>query len=263
VSGRSVSRKSIDPSKRVVYGEAVIDQKALEPWIQAQHLDADAITAYADALDRDPARMLLIRDVLVPERARTLATFLAEDAAYQPEFGLYSAEEGVSEETWLEADESDRFFRFHKLAGPKPGREMSRGMITYLSFRSALQSEPFKQYFEEVARVPLTTAPNDIGVHGFEAGDFLRQHDDDNRDRRVALVLYLSPEWDARYGGSLRMVAKGGQVEEYPPEYNSLAVFDVTANEAHEVLQIQPEANERRRFTIGGWYHDTESHDGR
>jgi Rps23 Pro-64 3,4-dihydroxylase Tpa1-like proline 4-hydroxylase len=38
-------------------------------------------------------------------------------------------------------------------------------------------------------------------------------------------------------------------------EYNSIIVFDVAAGTTHFVDLISPEAGDRARVTIGGWYH--------
>ena len=64
-------------------------------------------------------------------------------------------------------------------------------------------------------------------------GDFLRPHSDDNRNRHLALVIYLSPGWEADFGGELHMVDQEGHDTALPPVYNSLVAFDVLTDSQH------------------------------
>jgi Rps23 Pro-64 3,4-dihydroxylase Tpa1-like proline 4-hydroxylase len=86
-------------------------------------------------------------------------------------------------------------------------------------------------------------------------GDFLRPHSDDNLDRRLAIVIYLSQHWERRFGGVLRVVHNDGSFTEVEPEYNSMIAFDVLTAPAHLVLPIDDSADEQARLSIGGWYH--------
>ena len=71
---------------------------------------------------------------------------------------------------------------------------------------------------------------DDFGSHSMTAGDFLKQHDDNNRNRRLALVLYLSPDWKPEYGGSLKIADPAGDGEStVAANYNSLVAFDTLA----------------------------------
>ena len=86
-------------------------------------------------------------------------------------------------------------------------------------------------------------------------GDFLRPHTDDNRNRQLALVIYLSAEWENRLGGVLHVIDKANNDAMVPPAYNSLVAFDVLTDTQHFVTPITPEAGTKARLTIGGWYH--------
>ena len=83
-------------------------------------------------------------------------------------------------------------------------------------------------------------------------GDFLRPHSDDNRNRRLALVIYLSHNWQRDFGGLLRVVHEDGNFTEVEPEFNSMIAFDVLSAPAHFVLPI---CADQPRLSIGGWYH--------
>ena len=86
-------------------------------------------------------------------------------------------------------------------------------------------------------------------------GDFLRPHSDNNRNRQIAVVLYLSPGWDASWGGALHVVDSYGEDTTIAPDYNSLVAFDVLTDSEHYVTPITAAARTRSRLTIGGWYH--------
>jgi Rps23 Pro-64 3,4-dihydroxylase Tpa1-like proline 4-hydroxylase len=86
-----------------------------------------------------------------------------------------------------------------------------------------------------------------------KAGDFLKPHNDDNRNRSLALVIYLSADWAPHFGGALNVVDGEGRTTKIEAEYNSMVVFDVAADTRHFVDPI-PQDN-FARVTIGGWYH--------
>jgi hypothetical protein len=187
--------------------------------------------------------------------AERLNKFLGNEAEYRLEYGLYSnGDEAANEQAWLNADEEDRFFRFSKLIGAHAEYNMSSNMLTYLRFRKAFQDPGFRMFFEELSGMHLGWS-DDFGSHSMAGGDFLKSHSDDNRNRSLALVIYLSTDWRADFGGALDVVDGQGQRIRIEPEYNSLVVFDVAAGTTHSVEQISFTANSFRRLTIGGWYH--------
>jgi hypothetical protein len=231
-----------------------IDRAALEPWFQPQHLDDDALAGYRGSLASHPARMLLLRDLLVTEKAERLARFLREEAAYETEYGLFSVEGAVPADAYEAAADDDRFFRLSRLKGVPSEHQFSPNALTYLQFRQALQSDAFLGFFEAVSGLPLSSS-DDFGVHSMRTGDFLRHHTDDNKDRRLALVLYLTPDWRPEYGGTLSMIDGDGTAHEVHADFNSIVMFDVQAESVHEVLPVEGASDGTPRLSIGGWYH--------
>jgi Rps23 Pro-64 3,4-dihydroxylase Tpa1-like proline 4-hydroxylase len=230
---------------------AVVDE-----WIQPQHMSEQAISRYRDEFTSNAARLLMLPNFLREDKADQLKRYLQDDAEYVKEYGLRSVpDQAVSEELWLQKPEEDRFFRYSRLSGVRANSQFSPNTLAYMKFRSAFADDGFRQFFESVTGLSLSFAREDIGVHAMRSGDYLRAHDDDNRDRRLAMVLYLEPGWEPTYGGLLRMVDKDGAVTEVPPDYNSIVMFDVLAGTKHEVTEVtSPDGLVRR--TIGGWYHD-------
>jgi hypothetical protein len=218
-------------------------------WIQAQHLEDDALGAYRERFARHPARLTVIEDFLLPHLADRLSGFLAKEAVFTPEYGVYSSEGSVPEQAFLAAPDPDRFFRMQRLTGTAPEFVMSPNALTYVRFRQTFQQEAFKAFFEAVSGLPLG-ASDDFGSHRMRPGDYLRPHTDDNRNRRLALVIYLSPEWEPEFGGSLHVLLPGREEIEIGPRYNRMVVFDVRVDAQHRVAPVRAGA----RLSIGGWY---------
>jgi hypothetical protein len=234
----------------------MLDRDALSRWIRPEHLDEEACSRYRDAMAAHPARMLVLHDLLVPEAADQLATFLAEGAVFNVEHGLYSTDGDVDPATWEAAPAEDRFFRFGKLSGQRPEAMLSDSMLTYLQWRTFVTEEPFRRFFESATGLALGPS-DDFGCHEFNVGDFLMAHDDANRSRRLALVLYLTPGWEPSFGGALSMTAADGTTERTEATFNSMAVFDTTAGSSHRVERIEEAAAGTARRTFGGWFPDS------
>jgi hypothetical protein len=232
------------------------DLRSLETWIQPRHLEEPTLARYRDNFATHPARLVVLTDFLVDTMAERLSRFLASEAEFRPEYGCYSSEGGVTEAEWMAADESDRFFRLRKLVATPQQFRMSPNALTYLQFRKAFQSADMRAFFERISGLPLGWS-DDFGAHLMIEGDFLRPHSDDNRDRRLALVIYLSKDWRREHGGLLRLAHPDGSVTEVEPSYNSMIAFDVLASPAHLVMEVTAAPDCWRRLTIGGWYHKT------
>jgi Rps23 Pro-64 3,4-dihydroxylase Tpa1-like proline 4-hydroxylase len=232
----------------------MIDGSALGGWIKPQHFEADALERYRNEFQSHPAKVIVLEDFLVEKMADRLTKFLTSEARFSKEHGIYSEEGAVTEERWRAAEEQDRFFRLGKLSATPPEFQMSPNTLTYLKFRQTFQRPEFKEFFEELTGLSLG-ASDDFGVHSMTTGDFLRPHSDDNRNRRVALVIYLSPRWEPDFGGALNVLDRDGNVTVVQPGYNSMVVFDVLAETTHLVEPVTPAAGDHARLTIGGWYH--------
>ncbi|MEM7276660.1 MAG: 2OG-Fe(II) oxygenase family protein [Pseudomonadota bacterium] len=87
----------------------------------------------------------------------------------------------------------------------------------------------------------------------YSAGDFLTMHNDDapGKERRVAYVLNLTPEWQADWGGALQFFDSEGHIEAaFLPRFNALNLFAVPAD--HSVSLVAPFAD-KPRYSITGW----------
>jgi hypothetical protein len=232
----------------------MLDINWLQPWLQPQHLEADALESYRRAFTSHPARLVVIENLLAPQIAARLSRFLANEAHYEREYGIYSVEGAVDEAQFNAADEQDRFFRYRKLVATPTRFQMSPNALTYLQFRKAFQRPELKAFFEQISALSLGWS-DDFGAHSMTDGDFLRPHSDDNRNRRLAIVIYLTEGWQYAFGGQLRVVHGDDTYTEVEPRFNSMIAFDVLAAPSHLVLPVTDAAGKQQRLSIGGWYH--------
>jgi hypothetical protein len=236
----------------------MVDRQKLGAWIQPQHLEDAALEEYRKSFTSHPAKLVVIRNFLRPEVAERLSLFLSGEAEFKAEYGLYTREGAAKEEDWLHAKEEDRFFKFGKLIGTPPQFQTSPNALTYLQFRMTFQRPELKAYFEAISDMPLG-ASDDFGAHSMTSESLLRPHSDDNRNRQLALVIYLSPQWKAEYGGQLKVTHRDGNTTVVEAEYNSVIAFNVLTHKEHVVERIRStNGSSPRRLTIGGWYHKLE-----
>jgi 2-oxoglutarate-Fe(II)-dependent oxygenase superfamily protein len=231
----------------------MLDTDALAAWIQPHHLTQDSLARSRDAMASHPSRMVVLHDLLTEPVASRIAAFLADQALYTVERGLYSRHEGVDAEAWEAAPADDRFFRFGKLTGQRPEAMLSDTMLTYLQWRTFVTEPAFRGFFEALTGMSLGPS-DDFGCHEFRVGDFLLAHDDANRNRRVALVLYLTPAWRPEFGGALSMTAADGSVDRVEASFNTMVVFDTLAGSSHHIERIEAAAGDQARRTFGGWF---------
>lgn len=98
-----------------------------------------------------------------------------------------------------------------------------------------------------------------LGINNYEAhfalypkGRYYKRHWDNFRgrgNRIVTTVLYLNPEWQAEWGGQLRLYAQDEQtvIENITPQPGLLATF-ISSEVPHEVLPTR-----KPRVSIAGW----------
>lgn len=232
----------------------MLNRDWLASWIQPQHLESHALDRYRESFASHPARLVSLQNFLPPDVADRLSRFLTGEAEYATEYGLYSADGAVTEEAWQASDADDRFFRIGKLTGTAAGYRMSRNALTYVQFRQVFQRPEFRAFFEAISGLPLGWS-DDFGSHAMRAGDFLRPHSDNEKNRQLALVIYLSPGWDGRLGGVLHVIDKDGRDTAIVPHFNSMVAFDVLTDSQHFVTAVSPGAGPAARLSIGGWYH--------
>ena len=166
--------------------------ESLRPWVQEQHLRPESYANHRQEFCGHPARLTVFKNFLQRTVAEQLSCFLDTEAEFQIVYGLYSHEgSGISAEEWLTAAEKDQFFRFSRIAGVPPQLRLSPNAFTFLRFRKALQDDIFTEFFGSLTGLPLRWS-NNFASHALKAGDFLKVHDDNGKERQLA-VLSGSP----------------------------------------------------------------------
>lgn len=97
----------------------------------------------------------------------------------------------------------------------------------------------------------ITTVDGHASRYG--PGQFLTTHDDriDQRGRRAAYVMNLTPHWHPDWGGLLLFYdAQGNVVHGYTPRFNALNLFAVP--QPHSVSWVTPLAS-GARISVTGW----------
>lgn len=109
-----------------------------------------------------------------------------------------------------------------------------------------LNSSPFLRYLEQLTGIAnLIPDPhmNGGGLHQYLPGAVLRIHADFNRlghwelDRRLNLLLYLNPAWQADWGGALELwdESMNSCVSSIEPIANRCVVFSTTSHSYHGI----------------------------
>ena len=229
------------------------DFSGLHAWVDPRHLEEKSLKTYREAAMSHPARLVCLKSFLRDDVAEKVSRFLVDEADFETMYKLKGNPEYVSAEEWLKAEDSQRFFRFRMLVGARPEFQLSVNLLTFLKLRSTLSDSGSKVFFEKMVELPLGTATPPY-ANSFKNGDFLCLHSDNQDNRYLAVILYLSPDWDASYGGALHLAGENMDPIKIDVEYNQLIAFDVTADTRHYVEAVSPNAGNRARVNIGWWF---------
>lgn len=116
----------------------------------------------------------------------------------------------------------------------------------------------FRKWLSDVTGIELNDTV-DMGSSCYEYTDVLLCHDDELKGRRVAYILYLTPPWYEKDGGTLDLfdVDNKGQprdvVTSLLPKWNTLAFFEVSPVSFHQVREVL--SRNKTRLSINGWFH--------
>lgn len=198
-----------------------------------------------------PFRHVQIDDFLKPDVAESVSSFLSYEAQYDSVYGVKSvAGRDTDEATWSRAPENDRLFFNEMLVGNE--KKISRDLLSFIKLRQYFSSDAFCQYASAITGLTLPSSL-DARVHLFREGHYLRQHSDRVKSRRVAYILYLTPDWKAEFGGGLAITGKDGEETRILPRYNSLLMFDIFTQKEHNIEPVLPASKGKARVTMSAW----------
>ncbi|CAN8004277.1 unnamed protein product [Ixodes hexagonus] len=125
------------------------------------------------------------------------------------------------------------------------------------AFRNCL-TEKMVPWLRDVTGIPLDGKIS-LTCSKYSHTDILLCHDDELEGRRIAFILYLTPNWNESDGGALDLFDVDSHncprdvVHSVVPRYNSLAFFEVSPVSFHQVAEVLSE--DKVRLSIGGWFH--------
>jgi hypothetical protein len=234
-------------------GAATSQLVELARWIAPHHLNPATIAGYWRTFTTHPARLLLLEEFLRPEWAATLATFLHRGTTYETRFAL-TPEQGiqpfargvhVTSDEWQRADSARRFFVFDAATGFDV---IDPVLPQYLDFLAAIAGGAFRELASSMTGVPVGAAG--VEPHRMTAGQFIGLHTDARANRRLGVIIYLSPSWDERFGGVYRIRAHDGTDIRIVPQFNSMLLFDVAGHRDHEVTTVVADVE---RLSFNAW----------
>ena len=134
-------------------------------------------------------------------------------------------------------------------------------------------SGPFVRFLETLTGIPhLLPDPHLFGggIHLVKRGGVLQVHSDFNwaehldAHRRVNMFVYLTPDWQASWGGALELwdTACREKVCEYPPLFNRLVVFSSRSDTFHGHPQPLECPEDVYRQSIAMYYYTTTRPEG-
>lgn len=108
----------------------------------------------------------------------------------------------------------------------------------------ALNSQAFLRFLEEMTGIPnLIPDPYYLGagIHRTNTGGYLGIHADFNMhkrmylERRLNILVYLNPDWQADYGGAFEVWTDDmkERVAQFPPFFNRMCCFSTSSNSYH------------------------------
>lgn len=182
----------LQPAPPVSIPANALDRDWLSQWVQPHHLSEGSLHRYHEEYSSGPASILRIPEFMPPAIASGLYKFLNEEASYTKIFGLYEPDMEVSEEEWAESREENRMYRLSRLNGAREGLQ-SLNPLLFIKLGNAVRDPRFIALFERLTGTALGDLQA-FGGKGFGVGDYLRPHNDQGHDRRLAFIVYLCPE---------------------------------------------------------------------
>lgn len=228
--------------------------QVLSYWIEPAHLTQSSLDAYRSSFRKDPFRLLIIKNLLLQERAEQLLHFLAEEASYEPFHALKKERNSagtptrgvhVSADEWRSAAADQRLFRVELAQFPSATTPARRAYLDWIEF---VEGGAFGSFLTRVTGEAL--GPVGFEAHRMRTGDFVGLHSDNRAARRLGFIIYLSQAWREAEGGTLVFEGENGARRMFVAEFNSFVLFDVAGHAGH---RVEPVVGSRPRLSLHGW----------
>lgn len=142
-------------------------------------------------------------------------------------------------------------FRFSSLRVPDLVSERTPDQDMLHAFAEFMRSDAVLAFIRKVTGKTAILYADAQGT-AYHTGDFLTGHDDDveGKNRALAYVMGLTPEWRVEWGGLLLFHEADGRVSGLAPRFNCLNMFALPV--LHSVSQVTPFAG-GVRYAVTGW----------
>jgi SM-20-related protein len=226
---------------------------ALNPALDAKALGnafrADGHVSIANFLAEDGAEQL--RSALAARMDWRWA-INAGDIVYDLDFAAITAEQKAELDSRVNEAAREGFqFRFSSIRVPDPVGDRVPDADIIHAFAEFMRSrEALRLLAEVTGKQNIIFA--DAQATAYNPGDFLTGHDDDieGKNRELAYVIGLTPDWRVEWGGLLLFHDGGSRVRGLVPQFNCLNLFSVPV--LHSVSQVTPFAG-AVRYAVTGW----------
>lgn len=142
-------------------------------------------------------------------------------------------------------------FRFSSVRVPDPIADRNPETDILHAYAEFMRSDPAMNFLQAVTGRSAIKFADAQGT-AYHPGDFLTGHDDDveGKDRELAYVMGLTPNWRVEWGGLLLFHEADGKVSGLVPRFNCLNIFALPV--MHSVSQVTPFAGDVR-YAVTGW----------
>lgn len=163
-----------------------------------------------------------------------------------------TAEQRVELDNRVNVAARDGFqFRFSSLRVPDRVSERTPDQDMLHAFAEFMRSDVVLAFIRKVTGKTAILYADAQGT-AYHTGDFLTGHDDDveGKNRALAYVMGLTPEWRVEWGGLLLFHEADGRISGLAPRFNCLNMFALPV--LHSVSQVTPFAG-GVRYAVTGW----------
>jgi hypothetical protein len=165
---------------------------------------------------------------------------------------------------------SDGFASDERLVGAKSYRFRSRRLVErhgstpsgtlpplWQALIGALSDPAYRDALASLTGVALERAEQELTLWRYDGGCWLAPHPD-RQDKLLSHILYFNRSWDARFGGTLRILRSADVHDvaaEIAPSTSTSVVIVRSDRSWHAVTPVHPEAGDIARLSLASIFY--------
>ena len=225
-------------------------EQPLARWFQPQLLTAQAMAQGRRLLLGDG--YLVLENFLIDTVAQRVWNFLDREVEFQEVITIVYPHCRVDAKEWEATPAEDRLERTLSTPRVLPDFRLTENTAAFFGLRSALRSAETEAFLSELCGVELRGDGEAVGYpRKMGDGDFIHEHDDEVRNRALAMIIHLSRDWTSSSGGSLRINTTKGKTAEIDTGWNRAVLMLVDGQLRHAVTDV---CGANSRYTIQNWF---------